>query len=284
MTNSKKPFFDLSAITLPEVLGWLFIIALFWSLSAYNIFVDYERRLINVHMFRLVTNETTSGFSALVLVLFVRAMLDRFPLLKINFAVVVAHFAGSIIFSVSHVVLMGLMRELVFWIGGQDYRHASLDQPGGLLNILTYEYAKDLPTYAAFAAIMLIYRYFGKSGTGVFPPDEEKVLLNKILVKKGKSDRALDLGEVDWFQAASNYVRVFAGSEEYLVRGTLADLENRLSGQPFLRVHRSFVANLDKVKQITPLEGGGHRLELTGGAHIPVGRRYKDALYARIKH
>lgn len=283
MTNSKKPFFDLSSITLPEVLGWLFIVTFFWSLSAYNMLVDYERRLIDVQMLRLVTNETTSGFSALILVLFVRAMLDKFPLVKASFYVVFAHFAGSIVFSVCHVVLMGMMRELVFWIAGQDYKHASLDQPGGLLNVLTYEYAKDLPTYAAFAAIILIYRYFGKSELDIASSGEVKVPLNKILVKKGKSDRALDLEAVDWFQAASNYVRIFAGDEEYLMRGTLGELESRLVGQPFLRVHRSFVVNLDKVEQITPLEGGGYRLELTAGAHIPVGRRYKEALYARIK-
>lgn len=280
MTNSKKRFFELSSITLPEVLGWLFIVSLFWSLGAYNMMVDYERRQIAVSLFRLVTNEASSGFSALLLVLFVRAMLDRFPFSREQLLTpFVAHAGGTILFSLAHIGMMATLRELVFAIAGQDYVHAASE---GLMGVIVYEYAKDLPIYVAFSVVILLYRYF-KKPVSATSPENQPATINKILVKHGKADKALDLASVDWFQAASNYVRVFASGEEYLTRDTLSAIEKKLAAGPFLRVHRSFVVNLEQIEEIAPLESGGHRLALKGGAHIPVGRRYRDALYARIK-
>lgn len=290
MTAKRKSFFDFSSITPLEVIGWIVIVLFLWSLGAYTMLVDYERRLIQVSLFRLITNEATSGASALVLVLFVRAMIDRFPFTSSQMAgSLMAHGLGTLVFSALHVGIMAALREVVFWLAGQTYVHAAIDHPDGILGVLRYEYTKDLPIYVAITAVILLYRYFKSDASNAEITSEERevqgagVALKKILVKKGKNDRALDLETIDWFQGASNYVRVFACGEEFLIRGTLNAIEAKLKNEPFLRVHRSFIVNLTKIAEIVPLEGGGHRLELTGGAHIPVGRRYRDSLYVRLK-
>lgn len=268
-----------------QVAFWVLFVAVMWSLSTYSFWIDYERRQIEISMLRLITNEASSGVAALLLVVFVKAMLDRFPLTRDRLLPnTLWHAGGSVVFSLAHVGMMMLMRELVFWLNGLDYVHAAFESSGGLPAVLMYEYSKDLPVYLGFAAIIMVYRYFagGGSENGVAVTTTGSGI-NKILVKKGKADRALDLASIDWFQAASNYVRVFAGGEEYLVRSTMSEIEEKLTGQPFMRVHRSFIANLSKVEEIVPIDGGSHRLQLEGGGHIPVGRRYRDALYERLK-
>ena len=274
----------LAGVRLWQVVFWVLFVTFMWAIGTYSAWIDYERRQIEISMLRLVTNEVSSGVSALILVMFVKAMLDRFPLRREGlFANLAAHVGASIVFSLAHVGMMMVLRELVFWLNGLDYVHAAFERSGGMPAMLAYEYSKDLPVYLGFVAIMMVYRHFA----GVDVRNGSAATLdpgvNKMLVKKGRADRALDLASIDWFQAASNYVRVFSGGEEFLVRSTMAEIEKKLIGQPFMRVHRSFIANLAKVEEIVPIGGGSHRLQLEGGGHIPVGRRYRDALYERLK-
>lgn len=278
------------SFTAMEGIGWILFVSFFWSLGTYNMWVDYERRSIAVWTFRMITNEATSGVSALILVLLVRGWLDRFPLNGENLpARLFMHGVGSIIFSLAHVGLMAAMRSAFFWLNGLTYVHSIPDRPFGIFEVLLYEYVKDVPVYVGFLAIILLYRIYRTKtatniGTGEWVPEPEPAKENtKILVKKGRADKPLALAEIDWFQAASNYVEIFADGQEYLIRGTLTGMEKKLTPDSFVRVHRSYLVNIDKIQEIQSLPKGGHRVLLENGAEIPVGRRYKDSLYASIK-
>lgn len=286
--GDKKP--NPRSLTAMEVAGWVLFVALFWSLSTYNIWVDYERRSIAVWTFRLITNEATSGVSALILVLMVRGWLDRFPLNGENLPFRLAmHGVGSVIFSLAHVGLMALMRTIVFWWYGETYVHSVPNRASGIAEVLLYEYVKDVPVYVAFLLIIVVYRIYRTRtatniGTGAWATEPAAAIENtKILVRKGRADRPLALEDIDWFQAAANYVQIFSGGEEYLIRGTLTDMEKKLVQGTFVRVHRSYLVNVAKIQEVKPQQKGGHRVKLVGGEEIPVGRRYKENLYASIK-
>jgi two-component system, LytTR family, response regulator len=102
--------------------------------------------------------------------------------------------------------------------------------------------------------------------------------LRRLVVKAGARIVFLRTGEVDWFEAAANYVCLHCHGREYLVRGTIASLEGRLDPDRFLRVHRSIIVNLDRVRELPAGARGEAALTLADGTSLPVGRRFRSRL------
>jgi two-component system LytT family response regulator len=92
----------------------------------------------------------------------------------------------------------------------------------------------------------------------------------------------LPLAEVDWIEAAGNYVYVHAGHERYLIRGTLKAIESRFASQ-FARIHRSAIVNLERVRELVPRAHGDCEVVLRGGARLPVSRTFASRLRA-LRH
>lgn len=93
----------------------------------------------------------------------------------------------------------------------------------------------------------------------------------------------LDPLEIDWVEAADNYLRVYAAGAEHLARGTLLGLQQLLEPQGFLRIHRSLLVNSRRVRLIRPLRSGEVELVLREGAVLTSGRRYRRAILARFR-
>ena len=89
----------------------------------------------------------------------------------------------------------------------------------------------------------------------------------------------LPLSEVDWIEAAGNYVYVHAGRERHLIRGTLKSMEARFDSH-FARIHRSAIVNLERVCELTPRAHGDCEIVLRGGARLPVSRTFAARLRA----
>lgn len=103
-----------------------------------------------------------------------------------------------------------------------------------------------------------------------------------LTVRKGDTVRFLDLDDVDWLEAARNYVRVHTEDESYLVRSTLEGLARRLGPERFVRIHRSAAVNLDRVEAVRPLSGGDHAVLLDTGEQLRASRTYADALLKQV--
>ncbi|HZI64140.1 MAG TPA: LytTR family DNA-binding domain-containing protein [Thermoanaerobaculia bacterium] len=84
--------------------------------------------------------------------------------------------------------------------------------------------------------------------------------------------------DIDWVEAAGNYLRLHVGSESYLIRDTMAAMEARLDPRQFVRVHRSTLVNLERVKELQPLFHGEYAVLLTNGARLTLSRGYRDRL------
>jgi two-component system LytT family response regulator len=84
--------------------------------------------------------------------------------------------------------------------------------------------------------------------------------------------------EIDWIEAAANYVRVHAGSRVYSVRERISDFEKSLAPDTFVRIHRSVIVNLDAVSEMQGCGGGEYVVILRGGKELPLGRTYRTAL------
>lgn len=83
---------------------------------------------------------------------------------------------------------------------------------------------------------------------------------------------------MDWLAAAGNYVRLHVGPRTHLVRVTLGGLLQSLDPARFVRIHRSLIVNLDRVKEIQPWVGGDHIAILKDGRRLRVSRNFRDDL------
>lgn len=102
--------------------------------------------------------------------------------------------------------------------------------------------------------------------------------LHRLVIREGERIRFLDVGSVDWFESADNYVKVRVGVAEHLVRTTLQRLEQRLDPGRFIRIHRRLIVNLDRVREGRLGVRGDYEVVLQDGKVLPVGRRYRDRL------
>ena len=83
---------------------------------------------------------------------------------------------------------------------------------------------------------------------------------------------------IDWLESDGNYVRIHCGSESHYVRETLAGLEAQLPPDKFMRVSRSAVVNLDRIKEFQPLFYGDYAVILQTGTKLTLSRNYRDRL------
>jgi two-component system, LytTR family, response regulator len=86
----------------------------------------------------------------------------------------------------------------------------------------------------------------------------------------------LPVDEIDWIEAADNYVSLHSGAHAQLIRDTLAALETRLDPRRFVRVRSSAIANIDRIKELHPLFKGGFDVLLKSGVRIRTSRRYRQ--------
>jgi two-component system LytT family response regulator len=84
--------------------------------------------------------------------------------------------------------------------------------------------------------------------------------------------------QIDWISAEGNYSRLHCGRESYLIRETLQSLEDALDVSAFLRIHRSSIVNIDKIRKLVTTADGALALVLTTGDAIPLGPSYRARL------
>jgi two-component system LytT family response regulator len=88
----------------------------------------------------------------------------------------------------------------------------------------------------------------------------------------------LAFDEIDWVDAAGDYMCVHAAGETHILRCTMKQLSDRLAAGPFARIHRSTLVNLRKVREITPLSKGECLLHLDEDTQLKVSRNYRSAI------
>jgi two-component system LytT family response regulator len=102
----------------------------------------------------------------------------------------------------------------------------------------------------------------------------------RIVVKDAGRVMFVRPGEIDWVDAAGNYVRLHCGKDLHLLRETMAGMEARLDAEKFIRISRSIIVNLDRVKEIQPLYNGTYLFILQDGSKLESSRRYRNKLSA----
>jgi two-component system LytT family response regulator len=99
-----------------------------------------------------------------------------------------------------------------------------------------------------------------------------------IPVRNGGRIALVQVSEIDRIQAADNYVTLHAGGREYLLRETMAKLQQSLDPRRFVRIHRSTIVALDRVRELEPSFKGDLIVVLRDGTRLTLGRAYRAAV------
>ena len=113
-------------------------------------------------------------------------------------------------------------------------------------------------------------------------PPPRATYATRVLVRQGERLEFLPMDTVDWIETAGNYVRLHAGGRVETVRTTLAALLNQLDPAVYVRIHRSVVVNVTRVRALHPWYGGDYTATLTDGRELRVSRHYRDALLKTV--
>jgi two-component system LytT family response regulator len=111
----------------------------------------------------------------------------------------------------------------------------------------------------------------------------EKDGVQRLVVSTAAADLVIPVAEIDWISADDYYSCLHLGAKSHLLRESLSSLETRLDPRRFVRVHRSAIVQLDRVRQLrTTLHGD--EIVLRNGSRVPVSRRRRAALQALLRH
>jgi len=102
--------------------------------------------------------------------------------------------------------------------------------------------------------------------------------LRWLVVKSSGSARVIPTADVDWLEAADNYVRVHTAGKAYLLHAAIADLDDKLDPRRFVRIHRGTIVNLERVRELQPYFRGEHVVLLHDGTRLKLSRHRRRAL------
>lgn len=88
--------------------------------------------------------------------------------------------------------------------------------------------------------------------------------------------------EIDWIEAAGNYLKLHVGANEHLIRETMNAIEERLDPSQFVRIHRSTIVNIERVKELQPWFHGDFVVLLKDGQQLTLSRNYREKVQERL--
>jgi hypothetical protein len=258
-------------------LFWLTLYAIYAWVNTLSVLSDYARLEIDIAAWKPFVWEFSSHIIGLALLPFLFSF-DRMIIAKSNHVrqIILGHLLFSIVYSISHVVGMVIIRKLSYSIMGGHYDFG--DWPKEML----YEYRKDAVGYIQLLFIIYAYRFIisrlrGEAtviAVGEHNQPSEKT--ERLLVKKIGKEFIIRVKDIDWIDAAGNYMNLNLAGNVYPLRETMSGLEKKLDPNQFVRIHRSTMVNIERISEINSLDTGDFELKLKCGQKLKLSRRYRE--------
>ncbi len=105
---------------------------------------------------------------------------------------------------------------------------------------------------------------------------------DRMVVKSSGRIYFVRTADIDWCEAAGNYVRLHVGQQAHLVRDTMAHVEADLDPHRFVRIHRKAIVNVDRIQELQSSFGGEYVVLLRDGTRLTLSRGYRDGLQSRL--
>jgi two-component system, LytTR family, response regulator len=118
--------------------------------------------------------------------------------------------------------------------------------------------------------------------TDAEPRIETKPVDDRMVIRAGGKVVFLDVKEIDWIEAAANYVKLIVGKDSYLLREGIGSIAERLDPDRFVRIHRSAIVNVRQIKELQPCDSGEYIAVLKNGKELSCSRGYRGELQRLI--
>ncbi|MEO0399494.1 MAG: LytTR family DNA-binding domain-containing protein [Pseudomonadota bacterium] len=107
---------------------------------------------------------------------------------------------------------------------------------------------------------------------------EKQRFADRLSFKDGSKVVILNADDIEWIDAAGDYMCVHANGQTHIIRETMKTLQQRLDPSRFQRIHRSAIVNVNKVKELNPHANGEYFVKLENGSELKLSRSYKDVV------
>jgi two-component system LytT family response regulator len=105
-----------------------------------------------------------------------------------------------------------------------------------------------------------------------------KEYLSRLLVKTSKKMFFVNIENIEWIESSGNYAKIVTSKDSHLIRSTLKYLEERLDPQKFVRVHKSTIVNISRIKELKQWFTGDYEILLKNGEKLKMSRNYREVL------
>ena len=104
--------------------------------------------------------------------------------------------------------------------------------------------------------------------------------MKRLAVRTAGKTVLVDVADIDWIEAAENYVQLHTTHGNHLLHVTMTSIEKSLDPAVFLRIHRSVIVNVTRIRELQPVMHGEYAITLAGGVRLQSGRNYSERLKA----
>ena len=184
------------------------VIATLWALDTLSKINERNLQGGTFSDFQLFAHQSTSALAVLILIPATAWWLTRFPLRRDRIvSAIIGHILGSGLFAFAHYFLMVGMRFLIYPVFGYEFLFSDF----WLRNLLV-EYQKDIKIYVAAVGIITAYRYYRRQEASAVSAKPDR-----LIVQTGSGETIIRQDDIEYLEAARNYVVVGTGAKEYQI-------------------------------------------------------------------
>jgi two-component system LytT family response regulator len=113
-------------------------------------------------------------------------------------------------------------------------------------------------------------------------PPRTPQIRERIMVKSAGRISFLKTEEIDWIEAQGDYVRLYAQGRKFLIREKIGEMEQQFPVDRFIRIHRSTIVNVERIKEMQPLFYGEYAVILNDGTRLTLSRSFREKVFSRL--
>ena len=121
-------------------------------------------------------------------------------------------------------------------------------------------------------------RQIQKVADDATPVEAERTDAGRLAVRDGRETELVTINEIDWVDAAGDYMCLHVGGKTHIMRSTMKELLAKLPEKDFVRIHRSTIVNIHRVSSVSSLSKGEFRLQLGSETSLKVSRNYRKSI------
>jgi two-component system, LytTR family, response regulator len=118
---------------------------------------------------------------------------------------------------------------------------------------------------------------------GMLDDVESPARVSRFVARRGQKHYFVKVADIDWIEADGNYLRLVTGETSHLIRETMKGVEARLDPAQFVRVHRSAIVAIDRIRSIEARDHGDYLVTMASGARLETSRGYSDRVRALLR-